>query len=351
MGPLHLGSFESDYRRRAKEEKMKPDLKRIIGSILISLVAFAVLEASKLQFYTDVYAWYPDGKIERISPGDGIYFQPCIHPQGTHVVYYGNSSGTPRVWKSNLTTGEITALTSPETNARHPVFDWKGEWIAFSSDHVFDQKHETVEEITPSGEPPTDAYFNIFVMDADGKALKQVTKGNYQDERPCFSPDGKTIAFVSDRMGKKNGLWIVPIGGGTDPKPLLRTGWGYRPWYSVDGRWLFFYTDVEGRHRICRMAAEGGEVIPLENDLFKLSHGPFADPSGKVLLVHAIKDGNWHGIWEIPLNGDPPRNLRPQGFDKIHHGHATRGKNGIITFDALRFERQASSDNPLFSKD
>lgn len=293
----------------------------------------------KLQFYTDVFAWNPDGTVKRISPGDGIFFQPCIHPEGSHVVYYGNSSGPPRVWTAHLRTGEITALTSPSASARHPVFDWTGDRIAFSSDHVFDQKHERVEEMTPAGEPPANCSFNIFVMDADGGNLQQVTKGEFQDERPCFSPDGKDITFVSDRMGQKSGLWTVPAAGSQEPRPLLRKGWGYRPWYSVDGKFIFFYTDVNRRHRICRMPAQGGGITPLPNDIFRLSHGPFADPSGTCLLVHAIKDGNRHNIWELPLNGDPPRKLAPPGFDKIHNGHATRAKNGIITFDALRFRK------------
>jgi Tol biopolymer transport system component len=92
--------------------------------LFLNGLLFMVLCSSasvKLQFYTDVYAWYPDGKIEKVSPGDGIYFQPCIHPEGTHVVYYGNSSGTPRVWVTDLKSGETVALTSEEAHARHPV--------------------------------------------------------------------------------------------------------------------------------------------------------------------------------------------------------------------------------------
>ena len=176
----------------------------------------------ELQFYTDVFAWHPDGRVDRISPGDGIFFQPCIHPEGTHVVYYGNSSGSPRVLKADLRTGDITALTPPQASARHPVFDWAGAKIAFSSDHMFDQKHERVEDMTPAGEPPVDSYFNIFVMDADGANVEQITKGAYQDERPCFSPDGKDITFVSDRLGKKSGLWTVPVDGSQEPRPLLQ---------------------------------------------------------------------------------------------------------------------------------
>jgi hypothetical protein len=325
---------------------MKTISKQILCLVGLSILALFLNGTTELHFYTDVYAWYPDGEIKKISPGDGIYFQPCIHPEGTHVVYYGNSTGTPRVWKADLVTGEIFALTPPDSNARHPVFDWEGGQIAFSSDHVFDQKHETVEEMTPSSDSPPGSHFNIFVMDADGKNVRQVTKGPFQDERPCFSPDGKEITFVSNRLGRKNGLWRVSVDGTRGPWPLLRRGWGYRPWYSADGQWIFFYSGVDKRHRICKVSAKGGEVIPLANDSLSLSHGPFTDPSGKSILVHGIKEGEFHGIWEIPLDGGPPRQLKPPGFDRIHHGHATRAKNGVITFDTLRFQQTASTVEP-----
>lgn len=311
--------------------------KRLFVLIGVLILVMCKKGAPRLQFYTDVFAWYPDGKIMKITPGDGIYFQPSIHPDGTHVVYYGNSTGIPCIWKADLESGKIIALTAFKANARHPVFDWRGGLIAFSSDHVFDQKHETVEEMTPSGDVPPGSFFNIFIMNADGKNIRQVTKGPYQDERPCFSPDGELITFVSNRNGKRSGLWSVPADGSKEPWPLLQKGWGYRPWYSVDGQWIFFYTNINRRHRICKIPANGGKIIPLANDNFKLTHGPFADPNGKCILVHAIKE-EFHSIWEIPLDGSPPQQLKPPGFDKIHHGHATRGKNGVITFDALRFE-------------
>lgn len=318
---------------------MKIEAKKWLYFIGVSIGAIFLMGSTKLQFYTDVYAWYPDGQVKKISPGDGIYFQPCIHPEGTHVVYYGNSTGSPRVWKADLKTGKIVALTPPDSNARHPVFDWEGKQIAFSSDHVFEQKHETVEEMTPSGDSPPGSHFNIFVMDADGKNVRQVTKGPYQDERPCLSPDGKEITFVSNRLGKKSGLWRVSVDGTKGPWPLLRKSWGYRPWYSADGQWIFFYSGINKRHRICKIPVKGGEIVPLENDDLQLSHGPFADPDGKSILVHGIKEGDFHGIWEIPLNGDPPHQLKPPGFETTHHGHATRATNGIITFDALRFKK------------
>jgi len=288
-----------------------------------------------LQFYADVFAWFPDGQVKKVSSGNGIYYQPCIHPEGTHVVYSGNSSGTLRVWKADLKTCDVVPLSPAGSGARHPAFSWDGKKIAFSSDKASGQSAERIEDMSTKGVPPKNQIVNIFIMDSDGNNLKQVTKGSYQDQRPTFNPDGKNIAFVSNRSGELR-LWVVPADGGAEPIPLQEEGWGYRPWYSADGKWIFFFTDIDWRRRICKIPAEGGELIPLPNDDAGRNHGPFADPGGKSLLMHSKRDHYWE-IWELPLDGGPAHRLMPAGF--LSAAHPTRSKNGIITFDVIRYER------------
>jgi Tol biopolymer transport system component len=182
------------------------------------------------------------------------------------------------------------------------------------------------------GAPPDGLVINLFVMDANGQNVRQVTFGMYQDQRPCFSPDGKTLVFVSNRGGGMR-LWSVPVDKSADPRPLQSHGWGYRPYFSTDGQWVFFFTDVNERHQICKITTEGGKISPLVNDDRGTSHGPFADPNGEVLLMHSIRGGK-SGIWELPLDGSPPRSIQPPGFEEALH--PTRAKNGVIAFDVPR---------------
>jgi TolB protein len=294
--------------------------------------ALANLLFGFIKFYADVFVWFSNGQVKKVSSGDGIYYQACINPEGTHVVYSGNFSGAPRLWKANLETGEIAPLTLADSGARHPAFSWDGERIAFSSDRVSGQAPERIEDMSPKGTPPKNITANIFIMDSNGMNIKQLTAGPYQDQRPTFSPDGKHIAFVSNRSGSIR-LWVVSTDGTMIPRPLQEGGWGYRPWYSIDGKWIFFFTGIGGRHRICKISAEGGEVVPLPNDDQGQSHGPFSDPMKQCLLMHSNRDGSW-SIWELPLDGSPPRKLMPPGFS--FSAHATRSKNGIITFDVVR---------------
>ena len=54
---------------------------------------------------------------------------------------------------------------------------------------------------------------HIHVAGTDGSDRRQLTQGEKSGDDPQWSPDGKWIAFVSARVGKKN-LWVIPINGG-----------------------------------------------------------------------------------------------------------------------------------------
>lgn len=343
--------------------QLKP--KKIIGItsvlLLVSLASILVLvlvlqlfsspiNNSKLlfnfygkTFFADVYVFYPNGKLKKLSPSkSGIYYQPHISPQGDKVVFYGNENGPPRIWLADTETGHIAALTPKTSGARHPVFSWDGTMIAFASDRFHNQNQERIELMRGNGLPPEDQILHLFVMDINGQNVRQITIGPYQDQRPAFSPDGKTLAFVSNR-GTGRRLWTVQIDGNHEPRPLQMDGWGYRPWYSPDGQWIYFFTSIKNRHQICKISINGGQICPLANDDTGTSHGPFVDFNNDTLLMHSTRNGKF-GIWELPLDGTEPRQvLLPELEEMV--AHATRSKNGIIAFDVCRrtFARKIAS--------
>jgi len=86
-------------------------------------------------------------------------------------------------------------------------------------------------------------YAHIGVFDVASKTYKMITKGNTDDASPSWSPDGKSIAFLSkrghvdpDRTSNED-LWIVDAAGTTEPRQLTKTdaGEGGRPSWSPDG--------------------------------------------------------------------------------------------------------------------
>jgi tricorn protease len=62
-------------------------------------------------------------------------------------------------------------------------------------------------------------------MDANGGGARQLTSGGKNNLRPAWSPDGREIAFTSDRDGS-TAVWIVPVDRGGEPRRISAgEGW------------------------------------------------------------------------------------------------------------------------------
>ena len=81
----------------------------------------------------------------------------------------------------------------------------------------------------------------VWVINSDGSGLRQVTRGE-KDASPHFAPDGKTLVFVRTTDGTPN-LWILPLNGG-ESRQLTKTSTGVAdPLWSPDGKLIAFSTD------------------------------------------------------------------------------------------------------------
>gem|GEM_PF-1079115 len=316
----------------------------IFSGFLVLDHVFAQEKSEKLMLKA-VYVMFPDKTVKHISPtpGEGFYATACIHPEGKAVVFSGGARGYSRIWKYDFAEDKTMPITPNSFVSVLPSYSWDGRLVVFSADRDLDQKRYDMYEIGRSidgnygflgGIPDA---LNLYVMDANGNNIHQITRGRFQDTRPAFSPDGKTIVFRSNRGGEADGwprMWIVPSDGSEDPEPLLSDTWCGRPWYSVDGRTIYFFTDVKGRHTLCKMPALGDTWEPLANDIVgSSSHGPYADLDGKHLWYHCEVDGLWC-VYKLPLDGAEPVRFVPPEFENAHIGHATRASNGYITFDS-----------------
>jgi dipeptidyl aminopeptidase/acylaminoacyl peptidase len=83
----------------------------------------------------------------------------------------------------------------------------------------------------------------LWRADADGKNARQITSGDARDEHPFFSPDGKTLAFVSTRSGDPQ-LFFLPLGGGEAEQKTRSPGGISGPAFSKDGRVVVFTADT-----------------------------------------------------------------------------------------------------------
>ena len=301
-------------------------------------------------FKTHVYAWFPDNVVRRLSPSPGFFVHACVHPEGKGAVFWGGSEGRPRLWFFDFAAGTASPITRPDVGSVEPSFDWKGRRLVFASDAAASSHLDLLAIAQSKAQSKTranayDTHLNLFVMDADGANVRQITRGPFQDSRPAFSPDGKTVVFLSNRGGSGEGLYLVRVDASAQPRRLLPENGIGRPWFSSDGRSVyFFFTGVPDEHRrICRVSVEGGPWEPITPDGLPRSQGSFADPDGVHLWFHSTKAGIT-SPFRFNLQTRELQRVMPPGFSTA--GHVTRSRNGIITFDSTELDPARASAPP-----
>lgn len=324
-------------------------LSELLFRTLVAAVAVGTLSGIRGQQSADssvasiweqaVYAWLSDNSVVRLSPGRGLFVQAHVHPEGTSALFWGGVEGRPQVWRDQFAARAVRPLTAATVGSVEPSYAWDGARIIFSSDSAT-ATHLDLEAIARSWKGRTYGYLsnlNLFVADANGANVRQVTRGDFQDTRPSFSPDGHLIAFLSNRGGDGDALYVVASDGSGEPRRVIAQPGVGRPWFSVDGRSIyFFFTGVPDEHRrICRVSVSGGAWEPVTPDGLPRSHGPFADLDGMHVWFHSTI-----GSVTTPYRFNPItqelRRFMPPGFTTA--GHITRARNMTITFDSIEID-------------
>ena len=126
--------------------------------------------------------------------------------------------------------------------------------------------------VTTASEERDEYLSNIWVVDAAGGEPRRFTTGSTRDTVPQWSPDGRRLAFLSDRAARKKAqLHVMPAGtlrlaaGRREAvavsETLDRSVWDMTPpAWSPDGEWIIFVGRDHGTYPLYRVRAKGGDV-------------------------------------------------------------------------------------------
>ena len=141
-------------------------------------------------------------------------------------------------------------------------------------------------------------------------APEPVVATTREDSRGAWSPDGRLIAFNSDRGGDMN-IWIRTLADGTDRQVTHGPGGDYQPRWSPDGTRLAFFSARGGNADIWVVAQDGSGLTQLTSSAW-LDINPSFSPDGRLIAFQSDREGRME-VWVMNADGTEQRQSSRSG--------------------------------------
>jgi len=262
------------------------------------------------------FRWSPDGTrlvvVSRIGPSDNRSDSRTGDAKDrSDVRHYKNSSykfndsgwfddKRTHLWVVEVNSGTAKQITEGDDwNDNDPQWSPDGRRIAFVSNRTGKEYDDNRNS-------------DVWVINADGSGtLTKISDHDESDNQPRWSPDGKTIAFsgeVHDRDHPK--IWLAPSSGGT-ASVLAANNLDLIPGqleWSADGKSLYFETGVKGELHLFRVDVPTKTVAQVSSGARAVRNVDFSFGSGKmVYLANDFK--HLDDLYISDLNGKNERKL------------------------------------------
>ncbi len=192
---------------------------------------------------------------------------------------------------------------------------------------------------------------HLYVFDLAGKKLTQVTSGDFDDMHPAWSPDGKLLAFSSNRStpdadrNYDSNIWVVAADNTDKGAHLTQVttnpGSDDSPTWSPDGKWIAYVTQLEPKllvyatSHVAVSPAAGGEAKVLTLNFDRMSSEPHFSPDGKFIYFIADDDGT-QNLCQVPVGGGEI--TRPIGGRLMVYSYSV-AKSGEVAAQVTTMDR------------
>ncbi|MCX7834591.1 MAG: hypothetical protein N2450_00810 [bacterium] len=196
----------------------------------------------KLYDSFDIFVAKSDGSnLKPLTNVKGYDAEATVSPQGDKIVFTSTRDGDPELYTMNLDGSNVTRITHEKGYDGGAFFSWDGKKLVFRASRPKTEKElADYQELVESGlVRPT--RLELFVCDADGKNIRQVTNNGAANFAPFFHPDGKRIIFSSNMDSPRNfELYMINIDGSGLKRITYHNEFDGFPMFTKDGKKLVF---------------------------------------------------------------------------------------------------------------
>jgi serine/threonine-protein kinase len=253
------------------------------------------------------------GQLENLLDDAGIYGTPRLAPDGRRLAVSVQRGNNWDVWVYDIERDVSTRLTFESGYDADPVWSPDGRYVAFVSDR-------------------DDGHFATYRTrsDGSGEAERLIEPGKLEFPAPVsWSPDGTRLLLITPGPNGSDDLWFLPADGKGEPEPYLTSQFGEVDGsFSPDGRWIAYRSNQTGNSEIYVRSAEGPGK-------WQISDGGGWQPrwsgDGRTLFFR-----NHEGLNAIDVEavGDEFRTGRPEFlFGEIFGGPAGVRLPGYLFYD------------------
>jgi serine/threonine protein kinase len=227
--------------------------------LAVSGTGMMVYEAGDPTGDTDQLIWYDrTGKQIEATGTAGLYLEPSVSADSNKLAISSLAGGTGNlnIWVFDLARATKTRLTFPPSSDRQPNWAPDGKAVAFVSNR--------------DGPP------HIYLNASDGTGTPTALTVDAASEfAPRFSPDGRYLLFerLTEQPNSRREIWGVLLSADRKAFPVIQSQYDvYSPALSPDGKWLAYESRESGRPEICVVpflhgtgkweVSTGGGVLP-----------------------------------------------------------------------------------------
>lgn len=250
---------------------------------------------------------------------------PAWSPDGKSVAFTALSAGMRDLYLYNLETDSVKRLTTDRYDDVNVNWFPDGRRLIFSSDRPHPDNHDAIGDTTAFAF----GSYNLHILDLESGQISPVPAGPGQNLEPVVAPDGKKIAFISDRNGINNIYIYYPDSSRVVAVTNILSG-AQSPTWSPDSKMIAFSTFNKAGYDVYLIKdivfkGDNGRLIPTDLVLGKYDNKVEWARYNSAADTTSHTDSLFHAAPPPPQDPDlPGASLHASGWQGAISGDTTK---------------------------